>query len=123
MKRSLCRVPGCFNLTDARYCEAHAYKQAEDDRRAADGATRRWAEHHASNPVKAALYRTKKWREIKARLLAMPCALCGGKAASVDHIDNRWSTIEEGLIESNLRPLCARCHNAKSQIDSRRVTK
>jgi 5-methylcytosine-specific restriction enzyme A len=120
VKQSRCAYPACGRLTSTRFCDHHQAEEAAYNARQAQGAGGRWEAHHEANPLKSRLYRSREWRAIKARLLALPCALCGGKATSVDHIDNGWTTIEEGLREGNLRPLCKRCHDRKSQGDSRR---
>lgn len=121
MKRSLCHVPGCFNFTDTRYCEAHAYKQAEDDRRAADGATKRWAEHHAKAPESAAIWQSARWKRISREYLARHPVCewpgCGERARSVDHIVPHKGDEALAYDTGNLQALCKAHHDAKSRRD------
>lgn len=120
-KRQLCHSPGCFNLTDARYCEAHAWKQAEEDKAKAAGATRRWAEHHASSGYEW-VYHDPRWRRIAARRRkAEPfCRECAREGIQtpgkvVDHVQPHKGDESLAFDYENTQTLCWRHSNRKSR--------
>lgn len=99
-----CRVMGCRNLTREGYCEKHlnlknerhrVYDKTQRDKRTAE------------------FYKSKKWQ--KARDLSMAqhygiCQDCGGTAEMVHHIKPLRDYPELATVQSNLRPLCNKCH-------------
>ena len=72
------------------------------------------------------LYKTARWRRLRKRvLLKHPlCAECERqdwvtKATVVDHIIPHKGTLELFWDESNLQPLCKRCHDSKTVSEGR----
>ena len=61
------------------------------------------------------VYDSEQWRRLRLRILvANPfCTQCGRPASQVDH---KLAIEDGGAVwdETNLQPLCARCHAAKS---------
>ncbi|WP_338049066.1 HNH endonuclease signature motif containing protein [Rhodoplanes elegans] len=57
-----------------------------------------------------------EWEQLRASVLAEQprCAKCGAPAEHVDHIQPVRFRPDLRLVRSNLRPLCERCHNARS---------
>ena len=100
-----CAVPGCPNLADAgqRYCEAHADRQRQDNRR-----------------IQNDIY-DRRWRKVsKAFLAAHPlCVMClaEGKltpATVVDHIIPHRGDLVLFWDESGWEALCVSHHNRKT---------
>ena len=97
-----CSTPGCSNLVAHGRCAEHE-KQAEKQRGSADkrGYGTRWQRIR-----KAYLYR-HPW-----------CTLCGAMATVADHYPlSRRELVARGAdpdAPSNLRPLCATCHNRET---------
>lgn len=104
-----CRVNGCHNLTRNGYCNKHLNLKNERHR-AYDKTTRdKWA---------AAFYKSKVWKVAREKSLALHYGLCQdclaqGKmtdAEMVHHIKPLREYPELATVQSNLRPLCNRCH-------------
>lgn len=60
-------------------------------------------------------YSTQRWRKLRAHILALHplCVQCRNIASVLDHI----VPVREGgepWLESNLQPMCKRCHDSKS---------
>ena len=74
--------------------------------------------HQRERPSAAARGYDARWKRLSKAILAEEprCAGCGRPATLVDHIVplNDGGTNER----SNLQPLCARCHNAKTMRQS-----
>ena len=94
-----CSYPGCPNLTETKYCEAH---KALEPTLYTVG---------SKNPF----YRSYEWKKKRSEfLLNHPfCVLCGREAKIVDHI----VPITLGgatLDDENLQSMCWSCHSKKS---------
>lgn len=124
MKAHLCAMPGCFLPVPERggYCAAHAHKAAERDKARADSAARRWEKHHETHPEWSAIYRTARWRALRAaHLKGQPeCVRCGEKGTTVDHVEPHRGREDLAFSEVNLMTLCERCHAIKSRLDRER---
>lgn len=106
LPRRMCCVPGCteFAVRGRGRCEAHLRQPLTDYRAQTN-----------------ALYRTGRWRDMRARQLAREplCRICAQEgrltpATEVDHIrphrgDRTWF-----FDPRNLQSLCHRCHSAKT---------
>ncbi len=104
--RHPCAVPGCPNLTDAKYCEEH--RNTDEQRR-------------GSSTARGYDYR---WRMAsKAFLRAHPlCAECErqGKltpATEVDHIQPHRGNKQLFWDERNWQGLCHNCHSKKTATE------
>jgi 5-methylcytosine-specific restriction protein A len=71
-----------------------------------------------------ALVHTGRWHQLRALILAREplCRVCfhAGRttiADSVDHIVPRQAAPDLAYVESNLQPLCDRCHASKSAME------
>ena len=101
--RHPCAVPGCPNLTERKYCEAHADRQRQDNRRPQND-----------------IY-NRRWRKVsKLFLAAHPlCVECQrqGKltpATVVDHIVPHRGDPQRFWDENNWQGLCKPCHDRKT---------
>ena len=101
-----CSVPGCRNLTAARYCARHekSERREKDQRRGSStsrGYDRDWRE----------------FRECHAQNVPPICATCGHAGASKEmHLDHVVALAKGGerLDPSNVQWLCAGCHRVKT---------
>lgn len=61
----------------------------------------------------------RAWEKLRKLVLRdMPyCCRCGKPATVVDHIKPISEAPELRLERSNLRPMCARCHNQRTALD------
>lgn len=63
-------------------------------------------------------YHSRAWKELSKRILlkanaiGQGCAVCHGLATEVHHIEEVKDCPEKRLDESNLIPLCTKCHNS-----------
>jgi len=59
------------------------------------------------------MYGSKRWRELRsAHLMLEPvCAVCGGPAEVVHHIQEHGGDPALFFLPSNLQTVCAVCHN------------
>ncbi len=66
-----------------------------------------------------ALYSTREWRELRASVIAAEpfCRMCGDPASHVDHLEHGEHWRSRFFDRANLQPLCAPCHNRKSQAE------
>lgn len=99
-----CAVPGCSVLTVAARCPAHAVAL---ERSRPNVEIRRW-------------YRTKRWKALRARVLAdqaYRCADCGyvALALEVDHIVKHGGDPGSFWNRANLQALCSSCHSRKTK--------
>jgi 5-methylcytosine-specific restriction protein A len=101
-----CKHPGCPNLTEHDYCDAHAPLHRSDRASAGKrGYTSRWQ------------------KASKAYLRKHPlCAACLKegritKAAVVDHIVPHRGNRQLFWDESNWQPLCKHCHDVKTMTE------
>lgn len=98
----VCSTPGCPDLTNSTYCEAHLPPQMH-----------RW---HTSKRVSP-----PGWEKVRRRVLyaaKWKCYRCGGRATIADHhLPMAWGGAP--LEKANLRAMCGRCHTAKTQDESR----
>lgn len=114
MKASLCPC-GCFRLEP---CERGRAIIAERERKAKEGAGKRWDEHHERHPEWSALYKTERWRQLRdAQLAAHPWCKCGHKATEVDHIKPHRGDPALFYDPNNLDSACNPCHMAKTRRD------
>lgn len=62
--------------------------------------------------------RSTRWRKFSERYRkANPwCAVCGGPAEVVDHLDGKGAAGPRGFDPSNVVSLCARDHNSKTAL-------
>lgn len=101
-----CSAPGCPELTDHRFCLAHA--RAEDER------YRRWQRDPAINKRYDHAWRKIRNAYIQAHPLCEHCQENGRvtPAQEVDHI----IPLERGgtHTEANLQALCKPCHSSKT---------
>lgn len=109
-----CAFPGCPNLTDGRYCEAHASQ--------ANREYNRYRRDPGSNKVYGRL-----WKTIRALYLAKHplCERClkAGRTVPAEEVHHIVPVAEGGgHEESNLMALCKSCHSAItiSSTNSRR---
>ena len=106
-----CRKPGCFELTDSGYCEAHMPKRNGPRSEAAKG----WHK----------LYSLPVWTEDlrPTQLLQQPfceeCAKQGKRvrATDVDHRVDHKGDMRIFTDRGNLRSLCHSCHSRKTAKD------
>lgn len=113
MPKKICHSPFCQELItmDRTYCLNHGTKQTVYSK-------------YNRNKESAAFYNSTRWR--KKRLEIMEnynglCQLCAAKGETVpanvvDHIKELKDFPELSLENSNLVPLCHRCHNDKKKI-------
>ena len=99
-----CRKSGCHNLTRTGYCDKHL--KVENQRH-------KVYDQYKRDKKAAAFYKSDEWK--KARLIAMArcfgiCQDCGGTATMVHHIKPLRLYPELALVQSNLKPLCDKCH-------------
>ncbi len=120
MTKYPCAAPGCFALVDNKgdYCAKHQGHKAEADRIKAAQTVSRWQAYHGKIEY-ADLWRTKRWREMRAAQLAKEprCRMCGEPATTVDHIIPHKGRDAFFYSPDNLQSLCASCHAAKSRRD------
>ena len=113
MIAKMCHEPGCSRAAEGWYCEEH---RAQAERRKAERATLFKGTRRKASSEWNGLYRSKRWRDLRFRFLAGNpcCAMCGGMAATVDHIVPHRG--DESLFwdEGNLQALCASCHSRKT---------
>jgi 5-methylcytosine-specific restriction endonuclease McrA len=104
--RSVCATPGCAEppINGAR-CETHAIPFKREANRIKD---------RSANRKGHALYRTKRWRMTRRRILFdQPLCKCGAIATDVDHI--RPLPQANPYDPANLQPLCKTCHGRKTR--------
>jgi 5-methylcytosine-specific restriction endonuclease McrA len=70
-----------------------------------------------------AWYNTKRWRKLRRAVIdeEQTCRFCGAPAEHVDHIEHGPNWRERFFDRTNLRALCARCHNSRSASDRARM--
>lgn len=104
-KRPCCH-PGCGQLTDGRFCEAHREREPKPlSWRTTSGSS-------TSRGYGAA------WRRLRKMIIARDpfCVLCGKHPTEhVDHIVPKASGGDDS--EANLRGLCESCHMRKTAQD------
>lgn len=99
-----CYVPGCHTLTRTGYCAEHM------DRK---NMRHKIYDNTLRDKQSMNFYKSDAW--IKARALSLAthfgiCQDCGGTAEMVHHIKPLRKYPELALVQSNLRPLCNKCH-------------
>ena len=60
------------------------------------------------------------WRRLRLRVLAEEggvCAVCGGEANAVDHIEPVSRRPDLRLVRSNLRAICRTCNSRKANTE------
>lgn len=99
-----CRVTGCHNLTRDGYCDKHL--RLKNERHRIYDAT-------ARDKKAAAFYKSDEWKQARKLALARCfgiCQDCGGTAEMVHHIKPLREYPELATAQSNLKPLCNKCH-------------
>ena len=96
-----CASHGCGILTHDGYCDTH---RAEVQRRRKERET--WRDYGP------------RWRAARAQVLKLEplCRFCGEQATVVDHVLSLQAGGTHDL--ANLRPLCKRCHDARTYRDT-----
>jgi len=101
--RKPCKYPGCSNITNNKYCEAHKTEEAKER----PSAYKRGYDY--------------KWRKAsKIFLMINPfCTKCHSegriiRATVVDHIKPHRGDQELFWDEHNWQPLCKKCHDTKT---------
>jgi 5-methylcytosine-specific restriction protein A len=129
MKLYLCTSAGCYTLVDkpGTFCPAHQSQQAEKDARIkarmASASTATWDRYHAANPEQTQVWRSYRWRKLKAGHLKREplCRICGAVATSVDHIIGHKGDPVFAYNPDNLQSLCNACHGRKTRSERIRV--
>ena len=98
-----CAYPGCYRLTNSRYCEEHAKQMA------------RHYEKHIRDPGSAKRY-DRAWQKVRAAFLqAHPlCELCQseGRLTPAELVHHKVKLTDGGTNEpSNLCAICSVCHS------------
>lgn len=109
----LCKAKGCGNVIEKRgYCEEHKHLDVpfvfKENRPQQD---------HSK------MYQTARWKKLRAFILDRDehrCAVCGGHATIVDHIQPHEGNEELFYDENNLQLLCRSCHGTKTAGESQR---
>lgn len=118
-----CSVPGCPNLTQRRFCEAHHYKEQQDK-----AERHRYYDEHIRDQKARDFYHGKEWQRIRKVALIRDNYLCrhclrNNRITPADVVDHvvpirfDWSL---RLSLSNLQSLCNACHNKKTAEDKKR---
>jgi len=109
-----CKHPGCPNLTDGSYCEAH-------ERAARVEAARAYNQNSRDAELQR-FYNSPAWRRLrKLKLQQNPvCEICfaAGRVAGaiiVDHIRAVKDSPEDRLSMDNLQSVCLSCHSRKTR--------
>lgn len=108
-----CRKIGCHNLTRNGYCDKHVNIQNERNK-----IRHKIYDETARDKKAAAFYKSKVWRKARDESIARHFGLCQDcldkgiiKAAEmVHHVKPLRDYPELALVQSNLRPLCNKCH-------------
>ena len=101
-----CNVPGCAELTQHRYCEAHTIQRGKQE--------------YYERPAWHRLYNTKRWKIERVQYLSHNplCVECYKKgemtaAIVVDHIIDHKGNLQLFYDKSNWQALCKQCHDKK----------
>lgn len=102
-----CKYPGCPELTEGNYCEAHQKEMGNETRQ-------------RDRPYKH-LYKTKHWQQLRQQVLNHQplCVACLKAkritpATVVDHIKPHKGDEKLFYDMNNLQPLCKSCHDRKT---------
>ena len=104
-----CLASGCHNLTREGYCAKHISIKNE---------RHKVYDRTARDKNAAAFYKSERWRKARELALAMHNGLCQDclvqgritDAEMVHHIKPLREYPELATVQSNLKPLCNRCH-------------
>lgn len=112
---SLCRSPGCGQLTRVGYCPDHLH---EREQRRRDVMRKSHQRYNAKRDESDKFYGTEAWRKLRNVFIRRHplCCECESNgrvvvAEIVDHIIPRKRAPELSLKWQNLRSLCRACHN------------
>lgn len=104
-----CCAPGCHALTREGYCAAHMERK-----------TKRHSiyDKHTRNREAATFYGTDAWKKARQESMRRHYGLCQDcltagvlkDADMVHHVKPLREYPELALVQSNLRPLCDKCH-------------
>ncbi len=108
-----CRKIGCHNLTRNTYCNEHLIAKNESEKH-----RQHYYDKHRRNKKSTTFYKSSAWINARAVSMAKHYGLCQDckdkgilKAADmVHHIKPLKDYPELALVQSNLRPLCNKCH-------------
>lgn len=108
-----CRKIGCHILTRETYCKKH---RAEKQKR--EAVRQREYDTHKRNAEADAFYKSAAWQKARALSIATHYGLCQDclaagrlkRADMVHHIKPLRDYPELALVQSNLKPLCNKCH-------------
>lgn len=102
-----CKYPGCPELTEGNYCEAHQKEMGSETNR-------------RDRPYRH-LYKTKHWQQLRKQVLNHQplCVECLKvkritPATVVDHIKPHKGDEKLFYDINNLQPLCKSCHDRKT---------
>lgn len=112
-----CKQIGCHELTRSTYCETHLKCENERLKRYKNERQKRYDEKQRDKRA-AAFYKTQAWKDARALSMAKHYGLCQDclakgivkQADMVHHIKALRDYPELALTQSNLRPLCNKCH-------------
>ncbi len=118
-----CRKIGCHILTRETYCKKHREEYMEREKRWKNQYHKRkkyqkYYDTHKRDPKTANFYRSSAWQKARALSIASHYGLCQDclvegrlrRADMVHHIKPLREYPELALVQSNLRPLCNKCH-------------
>ena len=111
-----CRHPGCPNLSDQSYCEAHRKGAAADSNRVYDESRRdREMKEFYNSPA----WRSLRELKLKRNPVCEECYRKGriSKAAIADHVLPAREYPSKRLDIDNLQSLCRGCHNKKTAAE------
>lgn len=108
-----CLKIGCHTLTRDKYCKRH-----KDEYIKREGQRQRQYDRNNRNAESAAFYKSVAWQKARALSIAAHYGLCQDclaqgrfkKADMVHHIKPLRDFPSLALEQSNLRPLCNKCH-------------
>lgn len=123
MRLTQCRVDGCYAICTPpeTHCPRHqGIKAAQVARQSATNSSQ-WSKFHAANPEMAAIWKSGRWRKMRAaHLKANPlCACCPSPATTVHHVRPHRGDPAIAFDAANLVALCKPCHDRASRAQSR----
>lgn len=104
--KTICRYPGCPELSDGRYCDQHKKQVTKEQ-----------------NMSSSKIY-TYQWRKasksfLKDHPLCIHCERDGRltPATEVDHIIPHNGNMKLFCDQNNWQPLCKKCHSKKTALE------
>ncbi len=117
-ERLLC-CKGGYDMSIFKYCtECKKLMQYNGKSLCTDCEAKRQTTYNKNKRDRKAdrFYHSKQWKSLSKAVLAKAgykCALCGGLAVEVHHIQDVRTHPQLRLMPSNLMPLCTACHNSQ----------